>query len=331
MLTKRQNMLETIKGGNPDRFVKQYEALAFVMNTPYAMEYPMMPAGPGEPPVKTGWGFYNAWPQGQIGAFPLHDSEHLVCPDITRWREYVTAPSIDYTEEDWKPAMEAAAQIDRNEYFVTAFVAPGLFEMTHYLCEIQEALVNFYEEPEAVHELIEYVTEWELKYAEQICKYLKPDALFHHDDWGTQRSTFLSPEMFREFFLEPYQRIYKYYHEHGVEIIIHHNDCYCAPFVPTMIDMGIDVWQGCMSVNNLPHLIKEYGKEISFMGGIDNGKVDKADWTREDIERETDQLCRDCGKHYFIPCTTHGLNFSCIPEVYPAVDEEIEKMTKEMF
>ena len=27
MLTKRQNLLETIKGGNPDRFVNQYEAL----------------------------------------------------------------------------------------------------------------------------------------------------------------------------------------------------------------------------------------------------------------------------------------------------------------
>ena len=27
MLTKRQNFLETIRGGNPDRFVNQYEFL----------------------------------------------------------------------------------------------------------------------------------------------------------------------------------------------------------------------------------------------------------------------------------------------------------------
>ena len=32
--------------------------------------------------------------------------------------------------------------------------------------------------------------------AEEICKYLKPDGLFHHDDWGSQTSTFMSPEMF---------------------------------------------------------------------------------------------------------------------------------------
>jgi len=34
MLTKRQNLIETIKGGNPDRFVKQYEAFAMMMKTP---------------------------------------------------------------------------------------------------------------------------------------------------------------------------------------------------------------------------------------------------------------------------------------------------------
>ena len=54
MLTKRQNMLEVIRGGNPDRFVKQYEGLTFVLNTPYQTKYPMMPEGPGAPTVKCG-------------------------------------------------------------------------------------------------------------------------------------------------------------------------------------------------------------------------------------------------------------------------------------
>ena len=79
------------------------------------------------------------------------------------------------------------------------------------------------------------------------------------------------------------------------------------------------------------NLNKEYGKAITFMGGIDNGKVDRFDWNQEMIEEATDQLCRDCGKLHFNPSTTHGLNFSCIPGVYEAVDQEIDKMTKEMF
>ena len=67
------------------------------------------------------------------------------------------------------------------------------------------------------------------------------------------------------------------------------------------------------------------------MGGIDNGKVARYDWNQDMIAAETDQLCRDCGKLHFIPCTSHGLNFSCIPGVYDAVDKEIEKMSKELF
>lgn len=331
MLTKRQNMLEVIHGGHPDRFVKQYEALGFVMNTPYYLDHPMTPAKPGDPAVRCGWGYYNAWPAGQPGAFPLHDPEHLVCPDVTEWKKYVHAPELNYTEEDWRPAIEAAKAIDRSEQFVTVMVAPGLFEMHHYLCEIENAMMNFYEEPEAVHDLINYITDWELAYADQVCKYVKPDALFHHDDWGTQRSTFISVDMFREFFLDPYKRIYGYYHDHGVEIVVHHNDSYSAPLVPSMIEMGINVWQGCMSTNNLPELVKKYGDKITFMGGIDNGKVDRADCTQEMVAAETDQLCRDCGKTGFIPCTTHGLNFSVFPDVYPMVDKEIDKMTKELF
>lgn len=34
MLTKRQNLLETIRGGKPDRFVKQYEFMNLIMEAP---------------------------------------------------------------------------------------------------------------------------------------------------------------------------------------------------------------------------------------------------------------------------------------------------------
>lgn len=34
MLTKRQNLLETIRGGNPDRLVNQFEALGMIMGDP---------------------------------------------------------------------------------------------------------------------------------------------------------------------------------------------------------------------------------------------------------------------------------------------------------
>ena len=39
-----------------------------------------------------------------------------------------------------------------------------------------------------------------------------------------------------------------------------------------MIEMGVDIWQGCLTTNNTPELIKN-GEKINFMGEIDNGLV----------------------------------------------------------
>ena len=126
---------------------------------------------------------------------------------------------------------------------------PVFFEQCHHLGEIQTTLINLYEEPEAMHELIDYLTEFELQLAEEICTHLKPDGLFHHDDWGSQTSHFMSPAMFEEFYLPGYKKIYGYYKSHGVELIVHHSDSYAATFVPYMIDMGVDIWQGVMTTN----------------------------------------------------------------------------------
>ncbi|MEL1133705.1 uroporphyrinogen decarboxylase family protein [Desulfitobacterium sp. THU1] len=325
MLTKKQNLLETIRGGNPDRFVNQYEFMDIILENPIDF---MAPPG-GE--VKTGWGITFRWPEGQIGQFPVHDEEHKVLKDITKWREQVKAPVIPDTDEAWAAAVEHANRIDRNEQFVTAFVAPGVFEMCHHLMSMEDALMALYEEPEYMHELIDYLTEYELKLAEVICRRLKPDALFHHDDWGSQKSTFISPAMFEEFYVPAYKKIYSYYKQHGVELLVHHSDCYAATFVPFMIEMGVDIWQGVMTTNNTPELIKKYGGKISFMGDIDSGVVDFPTWTLEIAAREVERACTNCGKHYFIPCLTQGLGFSSFPGVYDCVSEEIDKFSKKVF
>ena len=61
MLTKRENLLETIRGGHPDRFVNQYEAFDFVLNDAFALNFPG--PKPGEMEVKVGWGVTKQWPE----------------------------------------------------------------------------------------------------------------------------------------------------------------------------------------------------------------------------------------------------------------------------
>ena len=162
MLTKRQNMIETMRGGNPDRFVNGHEALAIVRNSsPYMKEFPRPRRG--EEPRVNGWGVLIQFPEGVPGAFPVHDEEHILLKDIEHWRDIVKAPELNYTEEDWADAAAEAAAIDRNEYFVTFMVAPGIFEQCHELMSMVGALTAFAEYPDEMHELIDYITEFELK------------------------------------------------------------------------------------------------------------------------------------------------------------------------
>lgn len=337
MLTKRQNLLETIRGGKPDRFVNQFEAFDCAPNTPFGMIMgnPISAASamptPGGAPVKDAWGVTRAWPANVPGAFPVHDAEHKVLKDITQWEKVVKAPSLDYPKSEWdkfKPQVDA---VDRNDVFVTLFGAPGIFEQIHYLMGMDDSLIAFYEEPEAMKELINYITEWKLGYAKRLCDYMAPEVILQHDDWGSHKSSFISPDMFEEFFLEPYKKWYGYYKERGVQLIVHHNDAYSANLVPYMIEMKIDIWQGCVTTNNVADLIKKYGGKISFMGDIDNGLVDREDWNQELVAKHTRRACEANGKHYFIPCITQGGRGSVYPGVYDAISLELEKLSKEMF
>ncbi|MDR0469108.1 MAG: uroporphyrinogen decarboxylase [Peptococcaceae bacterium] len=329
MLNAKQNLQEVIRGGNPVRFVNQYEALSLLFH-PFMMFSSAM-VKKGGPDAVNAWGVTNSFPAHVPGMFPVHTPDKIVIKDIEHWRDYVKAPSLDFTDEQWGIAKGYYDAVDGAQAYKAVFVAPGLFEQTHHLSEISNALTYYITNPDEMHDLIAYLTEWELSLAEGICKNLKPDAVFHHDDWGTEKSTFLNPTMFAEFFLEPYKQIYGYYHDHGVELVIHHSDSYAATLVPYMIEMGIDIWQGCMESNNVPELVKKYGGKISFMGGIDNKSVDFAGWTQEDARKAVKKACDACGSKFFIPCITQGGPGSLYEGTYMALVEEIDKYSQEVF
>ncbi len=329
MLTAKQNMREVMLGGNPVRFVNQYEAIRLLPN-PYTM-YSRGRAQKGQPPSVNAWGVTNVFLENQHGQFPVHTKDKIVVQDIARWREYVKAPSLSFTDEQWGEAKALYDEVDGTQAYKAAMVAPGLFEQIHHLCEIANALSYYITNPTEIRDMIKYLTEWELALAEGICARLKPDAVFHHDDWGTERSTFLRPEMFAEFFLEPYKQIYGYYKSHGVQIAIHHSDSYAATLVPYMIEMGIDIWQGCMESNNVPALIEKYAGKITFMGDIDNKSVDFDGWTQEDCRFAARKACDRSGTKYFIPCITQGGPGSMYAGTYQALTEEIDKYSQEVF
>ena len=332
MLTAIENLKETMKkDGHPDRFVKQYEFMhILVPDTYYMGDYPL-PPNPGEGYDQ--YGVFWKLPAGQMGAFPVHDDEHKVIKDITEWDKILThIPVAPPVPEYWGMVNGFASQAIPGEQYVTAFHSQGVFERFHALLGMDDAMIAMYEEPECVHDLIDFITEAELDFAKNIMDHVPTvKTLFHHDDWGSDVNSFLSPDMFDEFILPAYKKIYGYWKERGVELIIHHSDSFAANLVPEMIDMGIDIWQGVVPNNNIPELQEKYAGQITFMGEIETRYIDLPDVTDEQIAAEVERACRKCKGPGFIPCLTAGMNLSSFPGVYDKVNAEIDRMSKELF
>ena len=87
MLTVLENLKETMKlNGTPDRFVNSWEFVNVVFATNYYMgDYPLQPGKEGYDQYGVLWRF----PEGQMGAFPVHDAEHKLMDDVTEWKNVI--------------------------------------------------------------------------------------------------------------------------------------------------------------------------------------------------------------------------------------------------
>lgn len=329
MLTPRENFDETRKAdGHPERFVNQYDFISFLYG-PYTFD--SMPPEKGGPEKVSPWGYTTAFREDQPGAFPVHSPRELiVLQDFEDWKDYVKAPKCTYSDAEWEPLVKAAEQVDRSQTYACSFIAPGMFELLHYLAGMEDALAAFYEYPDEVKEIIKYILDWEITLCDDICAHVHPDGVFSHDDWGSRRSTFLDPEMFEEFFLEPYKTLYGRWRENGAELVCHHSDAYGATLIPAMLEMGIDLWQGVMTSNDIPALIEKYKGQMVFMGGLDGADVEKEDWTDEFIKSYVVDICKKCGPHSFVPCITQGLPMSMYDGLYDSITKAIKECDKEM-
>ncbi len=326
-MNARENLDAVIFGGTPERFANNYEAMQLTFH-PFMMHNPSPKYG--EENVVDAWGVTNSWPEGTPGMFPVHTPDKVVIKDFEEWDKYLKAPSLDFSQEEWDTFKAQYDAIDRTQTYAAPFVAPGIFERMHHCGKIDEVLMAFYEYEDECHDMIKYITEWELKLAELICKNIQPDAIFHHDDWGSMTSTFMSVDMFNDFFVDAYKEVYGYYKDHGCKLVIHHSDSFGATLVPSMIEMGINVWQGCMSSNNMPEMVKKYGDKITFMGGFDGAMIDVPGWTPELIHDEVYKMLDAVGTTKgFIPCIAQGGPGSVFKGVYAELVKQIDNYSVE--
>ena len=93
---------------------------------------------------------------------------------------------------------------------------------------MQNTVLAMYEEPDALKEMLEYVSEFYLEVLKQQIYYTHPDILSMMDDDVSYLNPFFSVEMYREFFKPLQQKHIDVAHDNGMLVTRH--DCgRCEP------------------------------------------------------------------------------------------------------
>ena len=325
-MTAKEIFLELLKpDGKPERQLVQYETLQMALGDPIG-RYLHQGRRPGAT-ITDHWGTVIDWPADAPGSMPLVTDENKVIKDITRWREYVHAPDFiphSSDPEDWAAFRAKVRELAGDERLVAGFMGTGIFEQCHFMMPFRDVLTNLYDHPQEMHELIDYITDYRLAYVKHLIENLKPDVIFSHDDWGTKDALFMKPDMWREFYKEPYRRFYGYIREQGV-IAIHHADSYLAPIVEDMAEIGIQVWQGVLPENDIPALQRRLKGSMVLMGGI-GAAIDREDAGEEEVRKYVKRALHEyCPGGHFIPSITYGIAGTVYKHVDPWIDDEIRK------
>lgn len=93
MSTPKEIFLELLRpDGQPERQLRQYEALAMYLADPINV-FLRGNRKRGTTSVDR-WGVTIDFPEDAPGPIPVHTGGLTVCPDVTRWREVVHAPDL---------------------------------------------------------------------------------------------------------------------------------------------------------------------------------------------------------------------------------------------
>lgn len=330
-MNKKENWLRLIKNDSPGWIGTPWEPFkGFMFGDIFIMD-PIQAFAGGKRveniPYVDGWGTAWIYRSGEQGPTPYITDENKVVKDITQWKDSVVFPPLD--DFDWTTVKEFVDSVDRNENMIMAFVPGGLFERSHYLMGFEDALCNYMIEPEIMYELIGAIADWKIGHLERLAKYVKPDVVFFHDDWGDKRNLFLPPDIWRQIIKPHHKRIVESVKSNGV-MFMHHSDTICEPIVEDMAEIGIDVWQGAIPQNDIVAIQKRLNGRMAIIGGIDAQVIDVPNADEEVIRKEVRRsIDTYCPQGYFIPCIPNILPM--YPEVRNIYEDELTNYGKNYF
>jgi uroporphyrinogen decarboxylase len=217
----------------------------------------------------------------QIAAYPLAGAS----PEEMRSYTFPTAHLDDLLRPMISVGQEAS------QYFIGCDVSPCAFEMYWRLRGMENTMTDLLSDPDLARHMLKGCVDFSITLAEKVIERYPLDWLWTGDDIASQQSMMISPKTWRALVKPELARIFKIAKEHHMWLAYH---CCGAmrPIIPDLIELGMDVLnpvQGnCPGMDPL-ELKRDFGKAITFMGGLDTQDL-LPNASAAQVEAETHRL-----------------------------------------
>lgn len=249
--------------------------------------------------------------------FPIEN-----CESIAEIEATYTFPSVDMYDYSVIPEQIKAAK----GYAIEG----GYISLSYFYSEIrgvEQMLTDLLAEPEIARYIISRLQDFLFEHVKRILEAGdgKIDICQVTDDFGSQGSLLMSPEMIEEFFGEQYRKNIQMVKSYGAAVF-HHDDGAMSALVPWLAEQGIEMLnplQWHLPGWDLKALKRDFGGQICFHGGVDNQYV-LPFGTQEEVRREVrdcmDALFSDGTGYILAPCHNVQSNTS-VENVLAMYDE----------
>jgi uroporphyrinogen-III decarboxylase len=160
----------------------------------------------------------------------------------------------------------------------------GLYGTLRDLMGVEGSLIAFYDDPDLVRDIMDYLTDFWIAIYEKIAKDVRLDIIHIWEDMSGKQGSLISPALIREFMLPNYRKLRKFADSYDIPILQVDTDGNCEELIPLFLESGVNMMLPfeVPAGSDVVSLREKYPR-MSMMGGIDKMEIAKG---KAAIDRE---------------------------------------------
>jgi uroporphyrinogen decarboxylase len=177
----------------------------------------------------------------------------------------------------------------------------GFFSGVHYfLRDYAEFMMDLLIDPGFAEKLVTLVGKWNLEAADALCR-AGVDCVGFCDDFGSERSMLISPDLYHRFFLPWHRRLCDVVHGHGKVVHMHSHGA-IRPILPDIAGAGIDMLNPLDPDEDMDFadVRAAVGRKMVLCGGMNKHFFGWDRDTQITAMKETMSLGRKHGPHIYM-------------------------------